>query len=452
MGRLYFSVMPFDSARGVLPAVRLAARETDAPLLLAVSGGLDSMVLLHAMASAARDRIAGVVSVDHRTGLAATRASTQVASTAAALGLPVAVVPIATELSRSGGWEAAWRRERYRILREAAGRLGARVVTAHTEDDQIETVLMRLMRGSGARGLAGLLAPSDVVRPFLSLRRGAIAAYAREAGVRWVEDPSNASPRFLRNRVRRDLLPALRRVDPTIDAALLGAAREAAVLRAGVERFVDSWLPSARAGHGALVVASVELAGFDRDSLAMLWGSLAARVGLTLDRRGTRRLAAFTSSCPRSGTVPLSGGWCLDARGGTYVLERPTREPLPPTLLPDRGSVEWGRFRFRTRDVCDAAPDAAQTAAWTADLLPGQGAVIRGWDAGDRLAPSGAQPMRRVKRYLSDAGIRGRDRTAWPVVVTGEEVVWIPGVRRSDAATERSGRPVRHYVCERIVR
>jgi tRNA(Ile)-lysidine synthase len=268
-----------------------------------------------------------------------------------------------------------------------------------------------------------------------------------------VEDPSNRSPRFLRNRVRRDLLPALRRVDPTIDAALLGTAREAAAWRAAVDRFVDTSLPSVTIGQGVLVVASTELAGYDRDSLAMLWGSLAARVGLTLDRRGTRRLTAFTISCPRSGRVPLSGGWCLDARGGTYVLERPGGDLLPPTPLPDRGAVEWGRFRFRTRDVHDAAPDdAAETVGWTASLLPGQAVVVRAWAAGDRLARSGTQPIRRVKRYLSDAGIHGRDRAAWPVVVAGGEVVWIPGVRRSDAATERSGRPVRHYVCERIVR
>jgi tRNA(Ile)-lysidine synthetase-like protein len=81
---------------------------------------------------------------------------------------------------------------------------------------------------------------------------------------------------------------------------------------------------------------------------------------------------------------------------------------------------------------------------------------VRAWMAGDRLAPSAGQGRRRVTRYLSDAGVHGSDRRQWPVVVTGNgsggDVVWIPGVRRSDAATERSGRPVRHYVCERIVR
>ena len=78
--------------------------------------------------------------------------------------------------------------------------------------------------------------------------------------------------------------------------------------------------------------------------------------------------------------------------------------------------------------------------------------MVRSWSAGDRLEPAAGQPRRRVTRYLSDVGVRGADRAGWPVVVAGDDVVWIPGVRRSDAATDRSGRPVRHYVCERIDR
>jgi tRNA(Ile)-lysidine synthase len=90
--------------------------------------------------------------------------------------------------------------------------------------------------------------------------------------------------------------------------------------------------------------------------------------------------------------------------------------------------------------------------AWHAVLPADVRLSVRPWMAGDRLAPAGAQPRRRVKRYLTEAGVRGQERAGWPVVVSGDEVVWIPGVRRSDAATERSGRPVRHYVCERTDR
>jgi tRNA(Ile)-lysidine synthase len=449
--------MRHDPVHAARQAARRAARAADAPLLLAVSGGLDSMVMLDAMGSVARAQVAGVATFDHGSGAAATEAVGLVAQVANAMGLPVVVGRMDPRAPAVASREAAWRDARYRFLREAARTLGARVATAHTEDDQVETVLMRLMRGSGARGLAGLLAPSDTLRPLLGLRRASLAAYAARTGVAWMEDPTNASPAFLRNRVRRDLLPALRRADPTIDDTLLGIGRRAAAWRRDVEAFVDAHVGPVRTEQGerALVVASAELAGYDRDSLAMLWGSLAGRVGLALDRRGTERLAAFTMEERVTGSVPLSGGWRVDARAGSFHLERDRAAPVgdEARALPQSGELRWGAFRFRVvaregSEVQDAAADGV----WAAPIPTEGGWIVRPWEPGDRLTGSGAHPSRRVKRYLSDAGVRGRDRSGWPVVVSGDDVIWIPGVRRSDAATARSGRPARHYVCERIDR
>jgi tRNA(Ile)-lysidine synthetase-like protein len=185
----------------------------------------------------------------------------------------------------------------------------------------------------------------------------------------------------------------------------------------------------------------------------VLWGSLAGRVGLALDRRGTQRLAAFTRSVPDGGTVPLSGGWCVDARPGSYVLCRRPSTHAAPAVLPEQGAVQWGQFRFRVATGRRrSTAGAGVTDSWSASLPLGERSIVRSWDAGDRLSMAGAQPRRRVKRYLSEAGVRGVDRAGWPVVVAGDDIVWIPGVRRSDAATARSGRPERHYICERIDR
>ena len=446
--------MVHDSGRAVHRAARRAARAVDAPLVLAVSGGLDSMVLLHAMAAVARARIAAVATFDHGTGPAATAAAEHVARTAGALGLSVVVGRPTEEGRGRGGREASWRSSRYRFLREVADPLGARIVTAHTEDDQLETVLMRVLRGSGARGLAGLFAPSAVVRPLLGLRRDALERIARTDGIAWHDDPSNRSLEFLRNRVRHQLLPALRRADPSIDDALLDVARRAAAWRADVEAFADAAVGHARTSPTTLEIARAELSRYGQDSLGVLWPALAGRVGLALDRRGTHRLTAFTMSDGAGGAIPLSGGWRVERRAETFVLRRGRASSASDASLPVNGSVRWGAFRFlagesaagRIRSVAEAGN------AWHA-VLPADAAVrVRSWSAGDRLAPAGAQPRRRVKRYLSEAGVRGQDRKGWPVVVTDDEVVWIPGVRRSDAATERSGRPVRHYVCERIDR
>ena len=452
--RLYFTAMLHDPRRAVLQAARHVAREHRAPLLLAVSGGLDSMVLLHAMARVARSRIAAVATYDHGTGVAATEAVGHVTRTAEALALPVVTDVMAAAAGPTSSREAEWRRARYHFLRTSARAFGARLVTAHSEDDQIETVLMRVMRGSGARGLAGLYAPSDVRRPFLGIRRSTLEGYARDAGVEWREDPTNGSREFLRNRVRHDLLPALRHADPALEHALLAIARRSAAWRADLASAVDSRLSIARPDGTSIAVARTELSGHDRGSLSIMWSEIASRVGLALDRRGTHRVASFIMNRPVAGSVQLSGGWCVEATRDAFVLRRRPANAPNELVLPEHGEVQWGSFRFRAVEG-DRMPGAVTVDAgsvWQADVSSGPRHVVRRWMAGDRLAPEGGRRRRRVKRYLTEAGVRGLDRPEWPVVVAGADVVWIPGVRRSNAASERSGRPVRHYICERIDR
>ena len=436
--------MENDCAPEVLGAARRAADSVSAPLLLAVSGGLDSMTLLHAMHAVARKHIAVVATFDHGTGPAATRAVRLVCEAAGALSLPVVAGRLDPRAHAQRG-EAGWRTARHGFLSEAAARAGAHVVMAHTEDDHLETLLMRIMRGSGARGMAGLYADSPIVRPFIRVRRRALEAYAQHRSLVWVDDPSNMSTEFFRNRVRHDLLPALQRVEPQVDAWMLALAARAQELRVDVDAHVTEHLRP-DVGRGRVRVDASELAGYPQDSLALLWSSLAARVGLALDRRGTERIAAFTMSRRSYGTIPLSGGWCVEASGDTYTLQRAELAVAPPASLPLRGGMEWGNFRFQVR------AEGAASSAWSASIAGSRPVVVRAWTAGDRLGPAAGKPQRRVTRYLSEEGVRGMERAGWPVVVAGDDVVWIPGVRRSDAATDRSGRPVRHYVCERIDR
>ena len=444
-GGVYFSMMPLNPERDVLDRARRAARESDAPLLLAVSGGLDSMSLLDAMARAARRRIAVVATFDHRTGPHSARAVALVVREARRRGLPVVTGGMPDGADRSNGVESMWRAARHGFLRATAATYGARVVTAHTRDDQIETVLMREMRGSGARGLAGLAAPSAIVRPFLDVSRRAIEAYATATGLTWLEDPSNASLAFLRNRVRHQLLPALRLADPSIDDALWATGSRAAAWRADLESLVDACVRYERTDQHSVVVAASELADYDRDSLTVLWGAIAGRVGLALDRRGTHRCATFTMKRARSGGIPLSGGWRLEAGHGALMLRRAPVMGEGSATLPTEGGValEWGGFRF------SVVGHQHHDNGWSATLVSSEPVLVRRWRPGDRLAPSLGQGRRRVTRYLSDAGVVGSDRAGWPVVVQGEEIVWIPGVRRSNAATAPSGRPARHYLCER---
>jgi tRNA(Ile)-lysidine synthase len=438
--------MSSDFEREVLDPARRAARGSDAPLLLAVSGGLDSMVLLDVVTRVAPDRIAAVATFDHGTGAHAARAVAHVAREAGRRGHVVVSGRMPRRGSGARAGEATWRRARLEFLRAAASACGARVATAHTRDDQVETVLMRVMRGSGARGLAALAAAGAIVRPLLTLPRTSLERYALARGLAWVEDPSNASLAYLRNRIRLEVLPALRAADPTIDEALWSIGERAARWRAGVEALVDERLRIEQPDAQTLVVGAEELAALPPDSLGVLWGAVAGRAGLALDRRGTQRCAAFTTMRRPRGSIPLAGGWRLDASRERFVLHRVTEADVGASRLPERGTLQWGGFRFAAADAATVA--STDEAAWSAAIEGSGQLTVRRWQAGDRLASSRGQGKRRVARYLSDAGVTGSEREGWPVVMKGDEVVWIPGVRRSDAATARSGRPARHYICE----
>ncbi|HET9453608.1 MAG TPA: tRNA lysidine(34) synthetase TilS [Gemmatimonadaceae bacterium] len=395
-------------------------------VVLAVSGGRDSMALLHAAARALPRRSLMVATFDHATGPAASRAAAHVAAEAGRLGLEV-VVGRAARNARS---EAGWREERHRFLRDVAAAFGGTVMTAHTRDDQVETVLMRVLRDAGARGLAGLYAGSATIRPLLSFTRDEVAEYARAHDATWVEDPTNASPSHLRNRIRRDLLPALSRVAPGLDDALIDTSRRAARVRERIDAWVGARLVVDPSGPSASIAAA-ELERHDEAGLAVVWPAIASRVGLAMDWRGTTRAAAFTRACRVGARMPLSGGWEIARSRDSFALRRSAGPaPAEAALAP---GTRWGDWRFETTEGGGEAPDS-----WVA-MLPESGLRVRAWRAGDRMRAGGL--TRRVKRYLSDAGITGELRARWPVVLDGTEIVWIPGVRRTDAAAVRPGRP-----------
>ena len=407
-------------------------------VVLAVSGGCDSMVLLHAAARVARPSIVAVATFDHGSGVAARRAVERVARAARALGLPVRRGKARARVTD----EAAWREARWEFLRAVARELDAAIATAHTRDDQVETVIIRVLRGSGARGLACLYARASVLRPLLGCTREAVLAYAAAHGVQWTEDPTNLSRAHLRNRVRLDLRPALERVRPGFSNEMLALARRSATLRAEVEGVVATQLAVRREGD-ALTVARAALLHYDANGLALLWPAIAARLGPALDRRGAARLVALTLEGRAGARIQLAGGYEALLHREQVVLRR-ALGPAPMAARAVRVGHEpvvIGAWRFRP-----AAFDVGSL--WTAALPEDAVLTARGWQPGDRMTPLGAGTPRRVKGLLRDAGIDAARRAGWPVVLAGDEIVWIPGVRRSLAATERSGRPVVTLCCE----
>ncbi len=437
--------MPVNLLREIEVPVRdlLSRRER---LVLAVSGGRDSAVLLEAVA---RLRSPGhhivVATLDHGTGEHATRAAELTVATATGHGIGV----VTERLRDTKATEADWRRLRWRFLKRVAQEEDAVVVTAHTRDDQVETVVMRLLRGTGPRGLAGLYAPSSVERPLLSASRHDVQYYARARHVTFVDDPSNLSVRFLRNRVRLNLLPAIRAVRPGFDDELLDLAHRAAQLRVAVDRIADDFVldsqPSRRVSVDAELLRSLDEAG-----RRLVWPSLAAVAGITLDRRGVERLSRLPDQGPGT-TAQISGGHqAVRVRGEIRLHRRRAAGPTLAQVLKD--VTVFGGFRFQLVPVhtyssgnrVSQEPDDP----WRFWLDQSSEVVVRKWFPGDRLIVDSKGARRRVKRFLAEAEIPVLFRRDWPVVVVGGEVVWIPGIRRGYFQPGRG--PVVECRCERL--
>lgn len=321
-------------------------------VLAALSGGVDSVVLLHLLCAARREgRIARVAAAHLHHGLRGAAADEDAAFCAELCrrwDVPFlmgrADVRAAAD-ERGLSLEAAAREERYAFLRDAAHRLGADcIATGHHMDDQAETVLLHLLRGSGLAGLCGMRPRTgDIARPLLAERRAGIEAYAVENGLTWRTDLTNDSPDMLRNRVRHELLPLLVSLNP---AAVERLASTAQLLRQD-EAFLSSL------AAGALREAAADGGGYGRAALLALDGSVRSRALKRLllaaqpdgvQRRDVERLDALLTA--QTGTrIELRGGraaW-VDSRA-LHVGLPPQRAAFEaPLAVPGRHAHAGGR-------------------------------------------------------------------------------------------------------------
>ncbi len=222
-------------------------------VIVAVSGGADSLCLLHLLHQLCGPgkRYPGVslhaAHLNHKLrGEASAQDAATVASIVASWGLPLTTgevdVPALARGERRSLEDAA-RSARYRFLREVAH--GQPIAAAHQADDQVETVLLHFLRGSGLTGMVGMLPrQQDIIRPLLEVRHAQTVAYCQEHGIKPLEDLSNTDPRFLRNRIRHELLPLLESLNPGIHSTLLRNASAIQVDVAWLEKQVDTCWPA----------------------------------------------------------------------------------------------------------------------------------------------------------------------------------------------------------------
>ncbi len=336
---------PDPSVARVRAAVRTAVSDLppDALVLVACSGGADSLALA-ACAAFVGPRAGlrtGAVVVDHGLQPGSSEVAEWVRSQLVVLGLdPVVVAPV--RVGTSGGPEAAAREARYAALSGVADRLGAAaVLLGHTLDDQAETVLLGLARGSGARSLAGMAATSGVLRrPLLDVRRTQTTSVCEVLGLTPWADPHNDDPRFARVRVRHEVLPALERcLGPGVAVAL---ARSARLLRDDADA-LDDWA-------GRAIGEVLQTAELDVTALVELPRAVRARVlriaatslgSGPLEASHVTALEALVTDWHGQGPVALPGG-------GSVIRSCGRLHVSPPDSRPDPASPEPQEHR-RTR-------------------------------------------------------------------------------------------------------
>ncbi|MFG3700415.1 tRNA lysidine(34) synthetase TilS [Micromonospora sp. NPDC047620] len=313
-------------------AIRVAVRRALAdlspggPVLVACSGGADSLALAAATAFVAPrlGRAAGLVTVDHGLQEGSAQRAAAVAAWAREIGLaPVESVRVDVA-GRPGGPEAAAREARYRALAEVAGRYGAAaLLTGHTRDDQAETVLLALARGAGPRGLAGMPARRDLdgvplLRPLLEVGREQTRKACAVLGLSPWEDPHNADPSYARARVRADVLPALvRALGPGVLDNLARTARLVAADNAVLDELAVAALADVRHPDGGLSVGALAaLPPAVRGRVLHAWARELGAPPSALSHRHVTALDTLVTGWRGQGAAYLPGGLRVVRRDG----------------------------------------------------------------------------------------------------------------------------------------
>ncbi|MBI5695920.1 MAG: tRNA lysidine(34) synthetase TilS [Nitrospirae bacterium] len=426
-----FAIMPnlTETTRKTIARYRMF--QPGQGVVLAVSGGQDSVAMLHVLAGLAPElgiRLA-VAHFDHGFRPESASEAEFVAGLAKGLGIPCVV-------------EKSDLKERLRLApenKQAAARRARYDFLYRVADDQAETWLMREVRGSGMAGLASIPPVSGrVVRPLIGASRADVEAYIAGHDIPFVTDPSNLTPVYLRNRLRLEVMPILKDINPRV----VEAVGQAADILREEDRFLDAYTEDLLRTVMSLApdgVCRIELAAFSGLPLAIKRRAVRLAVRIVKgDLLGLSfgHVAEAVESVTTGGTgrgVDMPGGVRVERSYGHLLVYMPDKTgggysvPLP---VPGRVVVEGAGIEVEARLLSEgeAAPDDANTAVLDMDKLSG-GLVVRSKLPGDFFHPLGMEGRKKLKEFFIDMKMPRLVRERTPILVCGDDIVWVMGMR-----------------------
>ncbi len=406
-------------------------------VLVAVSGGPDSVTLLHLLAALAPTEglqlVVGHVEHGLRDDARADMAFTADFATRCGVPFYVRHVDVRARMAACGeSLEEAARALRYTALEQMAGESGAtRIATGHTADDQAETVLMRMLRGAGVSGLAGIPPRRGIIiRPLLSLWRREIEGYIAAKGLAYRSDISNTDRDILRNRLRLELLPQLEYLyAPGLRARLahlaLLAREDDAVLDAQAQA---QFRAHARPQAGGVLVPPLDAPPAIQ---RRVWRTAVVALTGALADVSFEHLAAV-AALPVGRAVSLPGVQVRREQDGLFFFRDAAQPALTTAPLAVPGRAGWpGIGALSAKFAPLAPPVGGDDAMLDADMVQGP-LTVRPWEHGDRFCPYNAPGARAVQDIFTDAGVPRRLRGQVPVVEDSAGIIWLAGFRIAD--------------------
>jgi tRNA(Ile)-lysidine synthase len=449
---------------------------------VAVSGGSDSVALLQLLIEIRRQLglVLSVVHVNHKLRGAESDSDQQFVASLAAehkLTFHVTSAEVARHAAQSQtSLETAARELRYdyfqQLLRD---KVLDKVVTGHTLDDQAETVLMRVIRGTGMRGLRGIhprlaahdeSASGEIVRPLLDFRRSELQAYLQSLGNTWREDSTNQESKYTRNRVRQLLIPLLQR---EFNASVMQNLAELAEIARAEEDYWESeidgwmgtvvqWTPASPISQNYVSLdqlispgasnprqpsedtrenAIVDLHWLLSEPLAVqrrVLKSIGDRAEIPLEFKHVEEILQFATDEGSGTQLTLPHGWKVIREGGTLEFKVPQTEIPADTeyeyQLPVPGEVEIKEARLKLRAISvdsEKLNDYADDQLFDPSRLPAK-LLVRNWRPGDRFWPAHSKAPKKIKELLQEKHVPRAERKRWPVVVSGDEIIWVRGL------------------------